>query len=261
MKEKNTHNDDLGVKVVFENDNFVVINKPAGLAVHSGGNIVGKTLVDWILDKYHEIKSVGEDESRPGIMHRLDMDVSGLMVIAKTKESYDNLKKQFQNREMEKEYTALVHGNIAKDSDVIDFPIKRSTDGHKMAAIPKNTDNLLTRRSPKNRDQGNLEGFFKSKDAITEFKVIKRYINFNLLKVKIKTGRTHQIRVHLYAYGHPLLGDPLYYTKKSKAKNQKINLNRVFLVADKLAFADIDGSKQSFELDFPEDLKSYLPKN
>lgn len=248
-------------EIIFENENCVVINKPAGLAVHPGGNIEAETLKDWILEKYPKTKGVGEDESRPGIVHRLDMDVSGLMVIAKNQKSYNNLKKQFQDRSIGKEYTALVHGKIDKDYDSIDFHIKRSRDGYRMAAIPKNTENLLIRRTPKNRDQGNMDAWFKSRDALTEFEVIKRFVNFTLLKVKIKTGRTHQIRVHLFAYGHPLLGDTLYFTKKSKVKNEKLNLNRVFLFSDKLSFTDLDGSKLEFKLSMPEDLIAQLPKN
>ena len=254
-------NEKLLPKIIFENENCLVIDKPAGLAVHPGGNIEGRTLKDWLLEKYPEIKGVGEDESRPGIVHRLDMDVSGLMVIAKNQKSYNHLKKQFQDRTIGKEYTALVHGKIDKDYDNIDFHIKRSRDGYRMAAIPKNTENLLIRKSPKNRDQGNMEAWFKSRDALTEFEVIKRFVNFTLIKVKIKTGRTHQIRVHLFAYGHPLLGDTLYFTKKSKVKNEKLNLNRVFLFSDKLSFTDLDGERLEFKLSMPKDLTSYLPKN
>ncbi len=247
--------------IIFEDENYLVIDKPAGLAVHPGGNIVGATLKDWLLNHYPAIKNVGEDESRPGIMHRLDMDVSGLMVVAKNQKSYENLKKQFQGRKVVKEYIALVHGQVSKDDDLIDFPIKRSKDGYKMAALPKNTEALLTRRSPKNRDQGNLEGFFKSKESITEFSVSKRFVNYSLLDIKIKTGRTHQIRVHLYAYGHPLAGDPLYFTKKTKVKNEKLNLGRVFLFANKLSFKNLEGGILSFALEMPKELKDKLPKN
>ena len=247
--------------IIFEDENYLVINKPAGLAVHPGGNIVGATLIDWLLDYCPAIKTVGEDESRPGIMHRLDMDVSGLMVLAKNQKSYENLKKQFQDREVIKEYIALVHGQVSKDDDIINFPIKRSKDGYKMAALPKNTANLLTRRSLKNRDQGNLEGFFKSKESITEFSVLKRFVNYSLLDIKIKTGRTHQIRVHFYAYGHPLVGDPLYFTKKTKAKNEKLKLERVFLFAKKLSFKNLEGKVLNFDLEMPKDLENKLPKN
>lgn len=249
------------IEIVFENDNCLVINKPSGLAVHEGGNIVDPTLSDWLKEKYPSIIDVGDDKTRPGIVHRLDMQVSGLMVIAKNQESFNNLKNQFKNREIIKEYTALVHGVIDKEFDIINFPIKRSKDGYKMAAIPKNTEDLLTRKQPKSRDKGNIDAYFKAKEAITKFEVIKRYVNFTLLKVKIETGRTHQIRVHLFSYGHPVLGDPLYYTKKTKTKNEKFNLDRIFLFSDRLSFKDTDNSVLNFGLDMPEELKIRLPKN
>jgi len=248
-------------EIIFEDENYLVINKPAGLAVHGGGNIKGETLVDWLLKKYPKIKTVGEDESRPGIVHRLDMDVSGLMVIAKNQDSFIDLKNKFKNREVQKEYQALVHGQVSKDSDLIDFPIKRAKDGYRMAALPKNTVDLLTRRHPKNRDNGNIGGLFKSKEALTEFTVLKRFVNYTLLQVKIKTGRTHQIRVHFFAYGHPLAGDDLYYTKKTAPKNKKLGLGRVFLVANKLSFMGRDGKKLEFSLDLPKELKEKMPKN
>lgn len=248
-------------EIIFEDENYLIINKPAGLAVHPGGNIEDVTLKDWILENYPDIKGVGEDESRPGIVHRLDMDVSGLMAIAKNKKTYDHLKLQFKERKVKKGYLALAHGNIIKDSDLIDFPIKRSKDGYKMAALPKNIDNLLTRRTPKNRDQGNLSGLFKAKEAITEFNVIRRFVNYSLLEVKIKTGRTHQIRVHLFAYGHPLAGDPLYYTKKTKVKNEKLALGRVFLYAQHLSFLSLDNKVMEFSLDIPQYLQDNMPKN
>ena len=249
------------IPIIYEDDSCLVINKPAGLAVHGGGNIKEETLVDWLLVKYPEIKNVGDDPIRPGIVHRLDMDVSGLMVIAKNEESFQNLKQQFKERKTLKEYSALVFGKVSKEGDLIDFPIKRSKDGNKMAALPKNTEDLLIRRTPKSRDKGNIGGFFKSREAITEFTVIKRFVNFTLLKIKIKTGRTHQIRVHFFAYGHPLVGDDLYFTKKTKDKNAKINLGRVFLVADRLSFIDSSGQRKDFSIDLPVELINKLPKN
>jgi len=245
-------------EIIFENDHCLVINKPAGLVVHEGGNVQEKTLADFLLEKYPEIKDVGDSPIRPGIVHRLDREVNGLMVVAKTQESFNNLKTQFQNRTINKGYTALVYGQLSKDYDVINFPIKRASSGHKMAAMPLNTEELLVRKSPKGRDRGNIEGVFKSKEAITEFEVLKRLINYTLVKVKIKTGRTHQIRVHFSAYGHPLVGDNLYGTKKTKERNKKIDLGRVFLVAKDLSFTDTDGEKRSFSIEMPKDLEERL---
>ncbi|MFH1661776.1 MAG: RNA pseudouridine synthase [Candidatus Falkowbacteria bacterium] len=233
----------LKYKTIFENENFLIINKPAGLITHGGGHIKEKSLVDQLLKEYPEIKNIGEDPDRPGIMHRLDKLASGLLVIAKTQEMFEHLKKQFQNRTVSKTYTALVYGKIEKDEDEITFPIKRSSKGTKMAALP-NT----------NKGKTQEEG----REAITGFEIIKKYINYTLLKVKIKTGRTHQIRVHMSAYGHPIAGDDLYGTKKTKEKNHKLNLERIFLNATELSFMDLDNKKQKFKIDLPEDFKKFL---
>ena len=248
-------------EIIKETNDYLVINKPAGLAVHSGGNLKEKTLVDWLLKYYPSLKKIGDDPQRPGIVHRLDKDVSGLMVIAKNQKSFLDLKKQFKNRQIKKIYIALVHGQIKNDSGTINFPIVRAKSGQRMAALPENTENLLTRPHPRNRDQGNIDNWFKSRSALTEFTVLKRYINYTLIKVRIKTGRTHQIRVHFFAYGHPLVGDNLYTNKKSKIRNKKLNLGRIFLVSTELNFQDLREQTQSFIIDLPLELKIALPKN
>jgi 23S rRNA pseudouridine1911/1915/1917 synthase len=231
-------------EIVFENDEFLVVNKPAGLIVHGAPHIKGPTLADWLVKKYPKLKKVGEDKTRPGIMHRLDKDVSGLLVIAKTNEAFANLKKQFQKREVEKIYTALVYGEIIKEEDKINFSLKRASGGHRQAAVPLGYNFK--------------EDFLELREAFTEFKVLKRFPNYTLLEVKIKSGRKHQIRVHLFAYGHPLLGDNLYSTKKTREQNRKINLGRIFLVASKLSFADLAGKKHNFSVDLPKELAAFL---
>lgn len=248
-------------EMIFEDENYLVINKPAGLIVHGAPHIEGVTLADLLIAKYPEIKNVGEDELRPGIVHRLDKDVSGLMVVAKNNESFLNLKEQFKERDVNKTYLALAHGQIQKDYDDINFAIKRAKEGYKMAAMPLNTEELLTRRSPKSRDKGNIEGLFKARIASTSFKVIQRFVNYTYLEVIIKTGRTHQIRVHFSAYGHPLAGDNLYCTRKTKEKNKRLKLDRIFLVASKLSFSDLKGERKDFSIDLPKELKAALPKN
>ncbi len=245
-------------EILFEDNNYLVINKPAGLIVHGGNGISSETLVDFLIKHYPPISQVGDDPVRPGIVHRLDKEASGLMVIAKNQISFDSLKKQFQERSIKKEYTALVYGVLMKDEDIIDFTIKRASRGYKMAAMPRNTKKLLVRKNPRNRDRGNIEGVFKAKEAITEFKVIKKLINYTLIKVITKTGRTHQIRVHLYAYGHPLVGDNLYSTHKTKDKNKKIKLGRIFLIADRLSFSDLNNVKKKFSLSLPIKLQTIL---
>lgn len=230
------------IEIIKKTKNYIVLNKPAGLMVHKAPNREDKTLVDFLIKKYPKIKGVGEDEIRPGIVHRLDKEVSGLMVVALNQESFLNLKQQFKNRTIEKYYTALVYGNLEKDEDVIDFPIKRSSKGFKMAAVPNS--------------------FFSEKDttreAITKFEVLKRFTNFSLVKIKLETGRTHQIRVHFFAINHPLVGDKLYLNKKMSTKNKKIILDRIFLVSNKLSFTDLKGEKQTFEINIPKNLQEII---
>jgi len=235
-------------EIIAETDEYLVINKPAGLVIHGADSFKEESLAEILVKKYPGIKKIGEDLGRPGIVHRLDKEASGLVVIAKQQDSFDNLKKQFQKREVKKEYTALVFGQISKDEEEILFPIKRASSGSKMAALPI-TD-------------GREENINKpgARRAITEFKVIKRFINYTLLKVKIKTGRTHQIRVHLLSYGHPIVGDDLYSTKKTREQNKKLNLGRIFLVADKLSFFDLAGDRQTFTIELPEELEEVLKK-
>jgi 23S rRNA pseudouridine1911/1915/1917 synthase len=247
-KEPKTKNKELGTvvepEVVFANKEFIVVNKPAGLIVHGAPHIKTPTMADWLLKKYPGLKKVGEDKTRPGIMHRLDKDVSGLLVIARTNEAFVNLKKQFQKRKVEKIYTALVYGEVSKDEDKINFSLKRAAGGFRQAAVPLGYNFK--------------EDFMELREAFTEFKVLKRLPNETLLEVKIKSGRKHQIRVHFFAYGHPLVGDNLYSTKKTREQNRKINLGRIFLVASKLSFTDLAGKKQAFSVEMPQELTDFL---
>lgn len=249
---------DLTPEIIFADENYLVINKPAGLTVHGGTAVKDKTLTDWLLENYPTIKNVGEDPIRPGIVHRLDKEVSGLMVIAKNNLAFTDLKNQFQKRDINKQYLALVHGQVSKDEGEINFPIKRAKDGYKMAAMPINSGTLSKKINLQNRDEGNLAGWLKAKEAITKFKVIKKFINYTFLEIKIKTGRTHQIRVHFFAYGHPLVGDNLYFTKKTKLKNQKLNLGRIFLVANHLSFTDLTGEEKNFTIKLPLELEEFI---
>lgn len=246
--EKPLKTETPNIKIIAEIDDYLVVNKPAGLTMHGGDSIKEKTLADFLVEKYPEIKKVGEEKNRPGIVHRLDKEASGLVAVARSQDFFLNLKEQFKSRKTEKEYTVLVYGRVDKEGDKILFPIKRAQDGFKMAAMP------ITDRGKENTNRLGV------REAITEFKIAKRFINFTLLKAKIKTGRTHQIRVHMFAYGHPLVGDDLYNTKKTREQNKKLNLGRVFLVADKLSFYDKDGEKQTFTVGLPKELKEFLEK-
>jgi len=253
-------NKELEPTIIFENDDYLVLNKPAGLISHGGTGITEETLIDWLKKKYPKLENVGDDPLRPGLVHRLDKEACGLMVVAKNQKSFEDLKKQFQARKVTKKYIALAHGKISKDEDVITFPIRRSRDGFKMAALPNASETISEKNKIGNRDRGILKAQGQSKEAITDFQVIKRFVNYTLLEVKIKTGRTHQIRVHFFAYGHPLLGDPLYYTKKTKVRNQKAGLDRLFLVSKELGFKDLNGEKQLYTIELPTELDNFLAK-
>lgn len=221
--------------IMSDTNHYLVINKPSGLLVHEAPGQNEPTLVDWLLKKYPDIAKIGEDPSRPGIVHRLDKEVSGLMVIAKTQDMFDHLKSQFKTRKIKKEYLALVHGTPAKVEGEIDFNIDRAVNGHKMAAVPDE----------------------RGKKAVTEFEIIEKLGNYSLLKIKPYTGRSHQIRVHLNAYGLPVVGDPIYKPKKLKTK---ITLDRIFLQANYLGFYDLENSWQEFNLLLGPQLQAVLDK-
>lgn len=266
MKSKTILPNGLCPEIIKETDDYLVINKPAGLAVHEGGNIDETTLADWLVARYPDISTVGDpprdgEPFRPGIVHRLDKDVSGLMVVAKNQASFEDLKKQFKTRTINKEYLALAHGRFTSEGGIINFPITRAQSGHRMAALPAGSSDLLTRRHPRRRDQGNIDSWFKSRQAETEFTVVRQFVNYALVRVSIKTGRTHQIRVHFFAYGHPLVGDALYASKKSREGNRRFNLERVWLLADRLKFRDLSGNSQEFSIDPPTELTTALPRN
>lgn len=222
------------IQIVDETDDYLIINKPAHLIVHPARGVKEKTLVDWLIDKYSDLKGVGENENRPGIVHRLDKEVSGLMVVAKTQKMFEHLKKQFQTHQVTKEYLGLVHGNIDAPEAVIDFPLKRSKLTGKIVAKPKGE---------------------AGRDSITEFVVLKRFVNYTYLKINLKTGRSHQIRAHLQAYGYPLVGDKLYKNKKIK---EKIKLDRIFLHSHYLKFIDLKNELQEYQSPLPDKLNQIL---
>jgi len=224
-------------EVVFEDADMLVINKPAGLTVHPGAGTHGPTLVDWLLRHAPAIAGVGDDpEIRPGIVHRLDRDVSGLMVVAKNQATFEFLKRQFQERTVEKEYLALVHGIPVKPEGTIRLKIGRSERMHgRMAARPESGD---------------------GRDAITHYRLERKVRNNALVRVTIETGRTHQIRVHLKAIGHPIVGDSYYTTKAFRAKREPID--RPFLHAEQLAFLDQTGQIRRFSAPLPSELRRLL---
>lgn len=236
----------LGIEVVADAPEYVVVNKPTGVLVHPTEANEPLTLTRWLAEMYPEIAGVGDDPVRPGIVHRLDREASGLMVIAKNQAMFDFLKEQFQNRTVQKEYIVLVHEVMERDHGTIDFPIDRASEG-RMAARPK-IDPLSLRHVRFN--QG-------GKEALTEYDVIKRFTRFSLLRVRIHTGRTHQIRVHMLAMNHPVVGDTLYMNRKLNLKRDK-ELGRLFLHAEKLCFDTRGGERVCFTAPLPENLQAFV---
>lgn len=214
-------------KIIFlkvEHD-YIVLEKPAGLLVHA--TATGKneeTLVAQLVRAYPEMVAVGDDPARPGIVHRLDRDVSGVMVVARTQAMFTGLKRQFQERKVKKEYVAVCHGYFDQKDGVIDFPMERSKlRGRKMAVRPKS--------------QG-------GKEAITEYAVVREGRKRSLVAVIPKTGRTNQIRAHLAAIGHAIVGDAVYKPKKQKVKD----MGRIMLHAKTIGFHDLDGAWREFHV-------------
>ena len=228
-------------KIVAETKDYIVVEKPSGLLTHPTQAEEKHSLSQYLAKKYPGIKKVGDDPTvRPGIVHRLDKEASGLLVVARNQKMFDHLKKQFKDRTVEKEYFALVHGRVARDWETLDFPIARSENADRMAARPIADEPV--------------EG---EKEAKTEFFVEKRFVNFTLLKILLHTGRMHQIRVHFLAYNHLLVGDPLYFQKKRK-RTWDEKLGRLFLHSAKLSFTDLAGERQSFESPLPKKLSDFL---
>lgn len=220
-------------KLVVEAKDYLIIEKPAGVLTHFDGREPG--LADAVAKDYPEIKKIGDPE-RPGIVHRLDKDVSGLILIARTKIFFEYIKKQFAERKVKKIYFALVYGEILKDEDILEFAISRGSEG-RMAARPRDEE---------------------GKEAKTHIKILERYKNYTFLEVQIFTGRTHQIRAHLLAYGHPVVGDKIYHSRRQKIKDP--GCDRLFLHSHILGFADIDNKWVEYKSNLPKELNDCLKK-
>lgn len=233
-------------KIIKEEKDYVVVEKPAGILVHPTQAGEKDTLINFILKKYPEVKKTGDSPERPGIVHRLDKEASGLLVVAKTQKMFEHLKKQFQDRTIEKEYLVLVYGKVPDEHRIIDFDIDRGKEG-RMVSRPKT--NAFSVASAPNVQPG--------KEAITEYFLEKIIGRFSLLRIRIHTGRTHQIRAHMFAFNHPVVGDRLYCNKKLIKKNEP-KLDRLFLHSARLCFVDLAGEKKCFESGLSEELKKYL---
>lgn len=176
----------MPLHIVYEDDQLAVIYKESGMVVHPSKGHLSGTLVNGLLHHFKNL-SDGTGEFRPGIVHRIDKDTSGLLVIAKTNEAHEHLAQQFLNHTTERVYTALVHGEVEHDEGRIDAPIGRMTNNRMKRTVT-------------------LEG----RPAVTHFKRLELYHDFSLLELKLETGRTHQIRVHMTYINHPVVGDPMY---------------------------------------------------
>lgn len=240
--------EDIPLDIVYEDDDLAVINKPAGMMVHAGAGATDEarnrgTLVNALLHHMRSLSAVGGD-LRPGIVHRLDKETSGLIVVAKNDETHRKLSAQFAAREVKKKYIALVHGWVKKDS----------------GTIAKNIGRDRIRRM---RMTTRLEG---GRAAVSHYSVMRRldtrFGKFTLLDVKIDTGRTHQIRVHMAALGHPVVGDTMYGApKQARGPLAAISLSRNFLHSAQLEFTHPSTSKTvTLRSELPEELREFLRK-
>ena len=228
----------IPLRVVFEDPDIVVVDKPAGMVVHPGAGHAGGTLVNALLHHVKDLSGIG-GELRPGIVHRLDRGTSGLMVVAKHDRAHQELSRQFSDREVEKKYIALVWG-VVQAGRRIDAPIGRD---------PEHREKMSTRAR-------------RARHAVTRVTLARHFKGVSYLEVAIATGRTHQIRVHLSAIGHPIVGDPTYggvHRRVAPHLRAVQRLERPFLHSAHLAFTHpADGRRVEFDSPLPLDLQDVL---
>ena len=224
---------DIPLNVIYEDEDIIAINKEKGMVVHPGNGRTEDTLVNALMQKCKNSLSGIGGKIRPGIVHRLDKDTSGIIIVAKNDKAHINLSEQIKNRKVNKYYIALVRGNVIENNATINMPIARSTKDRKKMAVSE-----------------------KGKEAITHFNVLKRYNGYTLLKLKIDTGRTHQIRVHLAEIGHPVVGDEVYSNGKNKfgVKGQCLHAKRIEFVHP------TSNKKMVLEAELPKYFKDILEK-
>ena len=222
--------EDIPLNILYENDDLLVVDKPAGLTVHPAPGHPNHTLVNAILSRLPSLPDTGEWQ-RPGIVHRLDKDTSGVMLVAKNSAAHINLSEQFKDRSVVKVYQVLVKGHLTPEDGVIEAPVGRD---------------------PRHRDRMAVVGESRGREARTEYHVLEYINEYTLLEVRPETGRTHQIRVHLKAIGYPVVGDNVYGVKSP-------HLTRQFVHAYSLGFKlPSSGEYVEFIADLPQDLKQVL---
>jgi 23S rRNA pseudouridine1911/1915/1917 synthase len=222
----------IPLDVVYEDESLAVLNKPAGLVVHPAHGHAAGTLLNGLLARYPELRTWPEEEGFPGLVHRLDRDTSGLLVVARTPAARAALRAQFKAAQVHKVYLALVSGRPELERARIDSPIGRDPQRRKrMAVLPKG-----------------------GRRAVTEYRVLEHLGSYTLLEVRPETGRTHQIRVHLAAIGHPVVGDRVYGPQR-----QRLALDRLFLHAAQLTFRHpVTGEEMTFTAPLPPELEGVL---
>jgi 23S rRNA pseudouridine1911/1915/1917 synthase len=232
-------------EVIYTDPDFIVVSKPAHLLVHAikGQHAVGPTLADWLLARYPELKTVGDDPAnRPGIVHRLDRDTSGVLIIPRTQGFFSYIKKLFQSHEVSKEYLALVWGHLRDDAGTVALPI-----GIRAGSVKRTT---------------HIRNARLIKDAVTDYRVQKRLVlkgePVTLVSLFPKTGRTHQLRVHLASRGYPVVGDMLYGGKTIFLKSTQLGITRHFLHAEAIEFVLPSSTRLKVQSPLPPDLSRVL---
>lgn len=239
--------DNTSPEILYEDEDILAVNKPAGLVVHADGRTEEPTLAEWFVQKYPEAKGVGESITlqatsskpqavieRPGVVHRLDRETSGVLLLAKTKKGFDCLKSQFQNREVEKTYHAFLYGKLSEEQGTINLPIGRSSGDFRKWSAQRG-------------------GRGEKREATTFFKVLSYNPEHNvtLVEAKPKTGRTHQIRVHFQALQRPVVADSLYAAGKPKL----LGFARTALHAREITFTNTKGERVTLTAPYPRDFE------
>jgi 23S rRNA pseudouridine1911/1915/1917 synthase len=245
----------MNIKILFENKNLVVIEKPSGLVVHSDGKTEEPTVADWVLENYPEVNGVGENMhiehkgqkielNRPGIVHRIDRDTSGCLIVAKTQESFDHLKNLFQTKGIQKTYIALVYGEMKNEEGIIDVPIGRHAKDFRMKMAGENARGQVREAQTKYRVLADYVDERKKNNQ-------GQYEKYTLVECSPLTGRTHQIRVHLKYINHPIVADTLYKGKRKEC----LGLERTALHAESIQFVDCAGNKISVKSELAQDIR------